>query len=87
MLNEVQEIKTNASKVKEGGVPNVPILMFSSNGKGTGWNEDVWGALHKSYMEKVEHEKIFSLDCSHYVHDIEYEKIANETEVFIGTLK
>lgn len=87
MLNEVQEIKTNASKVKEGGVPNIPILMFSSNGKGTGWNEDIWRKLQKNYIQKAEDGEIINLDCSHYVHDIEYRKIANETEMFIRNLK
>ncbi len=87
MLNEVKEIKTNASIVKEGGVPNLPILMFSSNGQGTGWDEDVWRTLQKDYIEKVEYGQIIDLDCSHYVHDIEYEEIADETKEFISKLK
>lgn len=87
MLTEVQEIKTNASKVKEGGVPNIPILMFSSNGKGTGWNEDIWRTLQKNYIQNAEDGEIINLDCSHYVHDIEYRKIANETEMFIRNLE
>ena len=86
MLTEVQEIKTNASKVKEDGVPNIPILMFSSNGKGTGWNEDIWRTLQKNYIQNAEDGEIINLDCSHYVHDIEYKKIANETEIFIRSL-
>ncbi len=83
MLNEVEAIKTNAIKVKEGGVPNIPILMFSSNGKGTGWDEDVWKTIQKNYLEKVEDGEIVNLDCSHYVHDIEYKQIANKIEMFI----
>lgn len=86
MLNEVQAIKTNASKVKESGVPNIPILMFSSNGQGTGWDGDVWRTLQKNYIEKAKGGKIINLDCSHYIHDIEYKKIADETEVFIRSL-
>ena len=86
MLNELQEIKTSASKVKESGVPNVPILMFSSNGQGTGWDEDTWRTFHKNYIESTEGGKIINLDCSHYVHDIEYEKIANEIKIFIESL-
>lgn len=35
MLNEVQETKTKASKVKEGRLPNIPILIFTPNGQGT----------------------------------------------------
>lgn len=53
-LPEVQEIKTSASKVKASGAPNISILMFSSNGHGTGWNEDVWRTLQKNYIENAE---------------------------------
>lgn len=86
MLNEVQEIKKNARKVKENGVPDIPILMFSSNGQGTGWDEDVWKNLQKNYIKNIEDGEIIYLDCSHYVHDIEYEKIADETKKFIKNL-
>lgn len=74
MLNEVHEIKTNTSKVKDVGVPNIPVLMFSSNGEGTGCNEDVRRSHQQSYIEKVEYGDKINLDCSHYVYDIKYEK-------------
>ncbi|WMM23897.1 alpha/beta hydrolase [Tissierella sp. MB52-C2] len=86
MLNEVQEIKKNASIVKESGVPNVPILMFSSNGQGTGWNENEWRDFHKNYMKNTQDGEMVDLNCSHYVHDIEYKKIADETKKFIENL-
>lgn len=86
MLNEVEEIKINASKVKEAGLPNIPILMFASNGKGTGWDEDLWKTIQESYIEQAEDGKIINLDCSHYVHDLEYKKIANEADMFINSL-
>ena len=86
MLQEVQEIKANASRVKENGVPNIPILLFSSNGEGTGWNKDDWKAFHDNFIEKAKDAEMISLDCSHYVHDIEYKKIANDIDVFIRNL-
>ena len=82
MLEEVQEIKTSASKVKESEIPNIPILIFSSNGQGTGWKEDAWISFQNNYIKKVKDGKILNLDCSHYVHDIEYKKIANEKVPF-----
>ena len=87
MLNEVEEIKTNARKVKEGGLPKIPMLMFSSNGEGTGWNEGEWRTLQENYIETIEHGELINLDSSHYVHDIEYEKIADETKTFIRKLR
>ncbi len=48
MINEMESIKSNAIKVKEnGGVPDIPILIFSSNGQGTGWDEEFWKNLKK----------------------------------------
>ena len=87
MLNEVEEIKINASKVKEGGVPKIPVLMFSSNRQGTVWNEGEWQTLQENYIETIEYGELINLDSSHYVHDIEYEKIADETKAFITKLR
>lgn len=86
MLKELEEIKTNASKVREGGVVSIPILMFSSNGEGTGWDESIWKSHQENYMEKVKDGWIINLNCPHYVHDIEYDKIANEIDDFIENL-
>ena len=80
MLNEVKNIKENANKVKDGGVPDLPILMFASNGQGTGWNEDEWLEIQNNYIEELEVGKVINLESSHYVHDIEYERIAQEIE-------
>ncbi len=87
MLNEVREIKTNARKVKKGGVPNIPTLIFSSNGEGTGWDKETWRLIQKNYIEKIEDGEIINLNASHYVHDIEYERIAEETKLFIEELQ
>ena len=86
MLNEVQEIKISAKKVRENGVPNIPMLMFLSNGQGTGWDESKWISFQKNYIKDIKNGEIIILDCPHYVHDIEYEKIANITEIFVESL-
>lgn len=78
MLNEVEQIKANASKVKEGGIPRVPILMFSSNGQKTGWNEEEWRSIQNNYIKDVEDGKLINLDCSHYVHNIEHDRISKD---------
>ena len=83
MLNEVSAIKENAKIVQNNGVPQVPILMFISNGSGTGWNEDVWRGYQSRYIENVENGKLINLDCPHYIHDYEYETISEEVKVFL----
>ena len=86
MLNEVKWIKENAEIVQNNGVPQVPMLLFVSNGSGTGWNEDAWREYQNSYVEIVENGRLVSLDCPHYVHDYEYELISEEIKYFLTDL-
>ena len=86
MMNEVGSIKENAALVKDAGVPQVPMLMFVSNGSGTGWEEDAWRNYQKDYIKEVSDGRLVELDCTHYVHDYEYELIAEEMVEFIAAL-
>ena len=83
MLNEVKWIKENAKTVQNNGMPQVPMLLFVSNGIGTGWNEDAWREYQNSYLENVENGKLINLDCPHYIHDYEYNTISEEIRVFL----
>ena len=84
MLNEVKWIKENAEIVQNNGVPQVPMLLFVSNGIGTGWNEDAWREYQNSYLENVENGKLINLDCPHYIHDYEYNTISEEIRAFLA---
>ena len=83
MLNEVEHVKENAETVRKNGVPKVPMLLFVSNGSGTGWNEEEWCAHQENYIENVVNGKLIKLDCPHYVHDYEYERISDEIGRFL----
>jgi len=83
MLNEVKCIKENAEIVQNNGVPQVPMLLFVSNGIGTGWDENEWHEYQSSYLENVEKGKLINLDCPHYIHDYEYDTISEEIRVFL----
>lgn len=83
MLNEVKWIKENAEIVQNKEVPQVPMLLFVSNGSGTGWKESEWCEYQNRYFENVENGKLISLDCPHYIHDYEYETISEEIRVFL----
>lgn len=82
MINEVEEIKDNARKVKENGIADIPFLIFSSNGDGTGWDESTWINLQEDFVNRVEDGILIKLDSPHYIHNYEYEKIAKEIENF-----
>lgn len=87
MLNEVQQIKKNAQVVKNKGLPNVPLLMFCSNGEGTSWNKEKWHEFQKDFAGTYKNSTLIELNCSHYVHDIEYKTIANKIDEYIHGLK
>ncbi|HZK34084.1 MAG TPA: alpha/beta hydrolase [Bacillota bacterium] len=83
MLNEVEEIKNNAAIVNKGGIVGVPTLMFCSNGNGTGWDEEEWKSYQYDFIEQKENGELIYLDCSHYIHNHEYEEIAKRIREFI----
>ena len=85
MMNEVSSIKENAALVESAGVPQVPMLLFVSNGSGTGWEEEAWRNYQKDYIQGVSDGRLVELNCSHYVHDHEYEFIAEEMADFISS--
>lgn len=87
MLNEVLEVKNNAKKISQNTMPNIPVLMFVSNGIGTGWNENNWKKIQKTTAKELKNSEIIYLNCPHYLHDIEYKKISKKSINFIEKIK
>lgn len=83
MISEVNEIKMNAEKVNKNGIPDVPMLFFISNGDGTGWDKNKWIDTQISYIKTKDSNKYIKLNVGHYIHNIEYDKIAEESSKFI----
>lgn len=86
MLNEVRHIKENAKLVQQGGMPQVPMLLFASNGVGTGWDAEEWRAHQEDFAQRAENARLLTLDCPHYVHDHEYAAISREIKVFLADM-
>ena len=86
MLNEVRHIKENAKLVQQGGMPQVPMLLFVSNGSGTGWDAEEWRAHQEDFAQRAENARLLTLDCPHYVHDHEYAAISREIKVFLADM-
>ena len=85
MINEAKSIKENAKIVAQNGVPQVAMLLFISDGTGgTGFDKETWRRIPKEYISEVESGKYMELDCPHYVHDYEYERISEEIKSFLG---
>lgn len=83
MLNEVKSIKENASKVESDNIPQIPMLLFVSNGDGTGWDKETWRSYQREYIANITNSKMIELDCPHYVHDYEYKAISESIIAFL----
>lgn len=86
MMNEVASVKDNAKIVKNNKTPQIPILLFISNGDGTGWNREEWINYQENYIKGVKGGKTIKLDCPHYVHDYRYEIISKEIKSYLNNL-
>lgn len=87
MLAESAAVKENARTVAEGGAPQIPMLLFISDGSGgTGFSEDVWRGFQRDYLSGVENGSSVELDCPHYIHDHEYQRLGTEIRNFVQTL-
>ncbi len=88
MINEVKKIKENAKIVAQNGTPQVPMLLFLSDGSGgTGFDTDTWRRIPKEYISGLSNGEYIELDCPHYIHDHEYERISSEIRTFLDELQ
>lgn len=87
MINETEAVKENAKAVESGGVPQLPMLLFISDGSGgTGFDKETWRSIPEEYISQVQDGEYVELDCPHYVHDHEYEKISEDIKAFVEKL-
>ena len=84
MIKETEHVKENAEKVNSMGVPQLPMLLFISNGSGgTGFDEETWRKIPIEYISQVDGGEYIELDCPHYVHDYEYNAISEGIVAFL----
>lgn len=85
MVNEALCAKENAKTVAAGGTPQVPFLLFCSDGSdGTGFSKEDWRAIQAGFAAGCPDAQLIELDCGHYVHDMEYQRIAAEIRDFLN---
>ncbi len=87
MITEVKSIKESAAKVEAGTVPQIPMLLFCSNGQETGMDKAQWTRFQSDFVQKAENARLIELDCPHYVHNHEYSLISKEIKTFLGDEK
>ena len=60
------------------------MLLFISNGSGTGFDEETWRKIPIEYISQVHNGKYMELDCPHYVHNYEYDTISENMIEFLS---
>lgn len=84
MIREMEQVKKNAETVNHMGIPQLPMLLFISDGSGgTGFDKETWREIPIEYLSQVDNGKYIELDCPHYVHDYEYKIISEAILAFL----
>lgn len=87
MIRETGSVKANAETVNALGVPQLPMLLFISDGSGgTGFDTETWRKIPAAYIAQVRGGKYLYLNCPHYVHNYEYAAISREILSFLSGL-
>ena len=81
VVNEGRAIFDAVRLIDSKPKPDVPMIMFISDGKETKGSD--WVGNHYDYAEELTNAKVIELGCGHYVHYFEPERIASEIRAFI----
>ncbi len=84
VVNESNAITEAVGLIDSKSKPDVPMLMFVSDGKETRSND--WVSNHYAYAEDLSNARVIELGCGHYVHYFEAETIEKEIRKFIKSL-
>ena len=81
IINEGLEITDAVREIDSKPKPDVPMLMFVSDGKEV--KSLNWGAAHQDYAADLTDAEVIELDCGHYVHNFEQDLIASKIREFV----
>ena len=71
-------------EINATALPNTPTLQFVSTYNS---NYEYWKSTHQELVDASTYGKLIELDCDHYLHQFESERIAEEMRDFIDGLK
>ncbi len=84
IINEGLAIPDAVTEIDSNPKPDIPMLMFVSDGQETGVEN--WLDIQKDYITDLKNAEVIELDCGHYVHNFMQDKIAEKILEFIETL-
>jgi hypothetical protein len=87
MVNEAISIKASAIVVGERAVPPIPMLLFLSNGEGTGYDQSTWRSFPHTYLADSPGAAFVDLDVPHYAHDYAYQEMSVRIRDFLDATR
>ncbi len=77
MINEAVFLKENIHTVEMLPLPEIPMLLFVSNGEETGIEKNLYLKTYDGIIKKLPNAKVVNLDCNHFVHIFKSENISD----------
>lgn len=78
LLSEIQDVPKACEEINKSTLPTVPCVHFiSQRDPDVAWSGK-WRIAHQKYADASIDGKLIQLNCGHYVHDFEFEKIAEK---------
>ena len=78
IVSEFQDVPNIGAAISSAPLPTQPCIHFiAQRDPGISWVEK-WRRTHQEYADISMDGRLIQLNCGHYVHDFEYEKIAEE---------
>lgn len=87
MIEEAKNIKANAQLVKQNPLPEMPYLLFTSNGQGTSFSKEQWHKLYQQLIEDLDQVRAIPVDAPHYLHNHVPEQLVEEIDIFLAHLE
>lgn len=84
MVSEINYVKANAKKVAAGACPQISVLCILADDKNNLKKIPSWGKIHKEYFAANQQTEFLELNCGHYVHNEEPERVAKAIEEFVN---
>ena len=84
VCRENDAIGSVCEEINAASLPSTPTLQFVSTQNS---NYDYWKSTHQELVDAATFGKLIELDCGHYLHQFESERIAEETKTFIDELE
>ena len=83
VCRENDAIGSVCEEINAVALPSTPTLQFISTQNS---NYEYWKSTHQELVDASTYGKLIELDCGHYLHQFESERIAAEMKDFIENL-